>query len=92
MLIFNHRQEKDLARLFVLGHFLKGSAATLGLTNVRDACERIQNCGARKDETGSTEEVDDQKCLVRAKQALEEAQSALENVSQLLRRFYREKI
>lgn len=83
-------QESDLAKLFNLGHFLKGSAATLGLIKVRDACERIQYFGAHKDETGSTDELDDQKCLVRAKQAFEEARSAFDSVSQLLRRFYDE--
>ncbi|KAF3175717.1 hypothetical protein TWF106_009059 [Orbilia oligospora] len=46
-------QKKDLAQLSSLGHFLKGSSATLGLFRVRDTCEKIQHLGALKDETGN---------------------------------------
>ena len=45
---------KDLAKLSSLGHYLKGSSATLGLTKVRDSCEKIQNYGALKDEHGES--------------------------------------
>ncbi|KAA8916855.1 hypothetical protein TRICI_000974 [Trichomonascus ciferrii] len=45
----------DLAKLSSLGHFLKGSSAALGLTKVKNSCEKIQHLGAGKDETGSTE-------------------------------------
>ena len=34
-----NRKEKDLAELSSLGHFLKGSSATLGLTKVK-VCRR----------------------------------------------------
>ena len=44
-----HRTEKDLPALSSLGHFLKGSSATLGLVKVRDACERIQHLGNLKE-------------------------------------------
>lgn len=47
--------EKDLAELSSLGHFLKGSSAALGLTKVKDSCEKIQHLGAGKDEQGLTE-------------------------------------
>ncbi|CCH61979.1 hypothetical protein TBLA_0G00300 [Henningerozyma blattae CBS 6284] len=40
---------KDLSKLDNLGHFLKGSSATLGLQRIAWVCERIQNLG-RKDE------------------------------------------
>lgn len=36
---------KDLDKLSSLGHYLKGSAAALGLTTILEQCERIQNYG-----------------------------------------------
>ncbi|KAK6360372.1 hypothetical protein TWF730_006515 [Orbilia blumenaviensis] len=46
-------KEDDFDQVSSLGHFLKGSSATLGLFKVRDACEKIQHLGALKDETGN---------------------------------------
>ncbi|KAG7666214.1 YPD1 [[Candida] subhashii] len=37
--------EKNLEKLSSAGHFLKGSAAALGLTTISNQCERIQNYG-----------------------------------------------
>lgn len=42
--------EERLSELSGLGHYLKGSAAALGLQRVQDECERIQNYG-KKDST-----------------------------------------
>ncbi|GEQ68343.1 hypothetical protein JCM33374_g2011 [Metschnikowia sp. JCM 33374] len=36
---------KNLDKLSSLGHYLKGSAAALGLTTIAEQCERIQNYG-----------------------------------------------
>lgn len=36
---------KNLDKLSSLGHYLKGSAAALGLTTISEQCERIQNYG-----------------------------------------------
>jgi len=36
---------KDFDELSSLGHYLKGSSATIGLIKIRDACEAIQNLG-----------------------------------------------
>lgn len=36
---------KDLDQLSSLGHYLKGSAAALGLSSILAQCERIQNYG-----------------------------------------------
>ena len=47
-----HSGEQDLKNLLALGHFLKGSAATLGIYKVRDACEKIQHWCAGRDESG----------------------------------------
>lgn len=45
-------KDGDLLELSSLGHFLKGSSATLGLIKIKNACEIIQNLGAGLDESG----------------------------------------
>ncbi|KAL2005686.1 hypothetical protein VTN00DRAFT_10179 [Thermoascus crustaceus] len=80
---------ENLSELSQLGHFLKGSSATLGLTKVKEACERIQHFG--KDETG-TEEKDNTTALAKIKQTLGEAKGDYDEVAKLLRRFYGEKV
>ena len=47
-----YSEERDLENLLALAHFLKGSAATLGIYKVRDACEKIQHLAAGRDESG----------------------------------------
>ncbi|KAJ3996285.1 histidine-phosphotransfer domain HPT domain-containing protein [Lentinula boryana] len=42
--------QKDLEKLSDLGHFLKGSSATLGVTHVQSSCEKIQRYGQLRDE------------------------------------------
>lgn len=74
-----------------LGHFLKGSSATLGLTKVKDACEKIQHYGAKKDESGTVDEPDDAKSLGRIKKTIAEVREAYEEVTELLKRFYGER-
>ncbi|OJJ44080.1 hypothetical protein ASPZODRAFT_18850 [Penicilliopsis zonata CBS 506.65] len=83
-------KDKDLLTLSQLGHFLKGSSATLGLNKVRDACEKIQHFGAGKDETGSTDEPDDEKSLGKIKETLKDVKEDYKDVAGLLRRFYGE--
>lgn len=58
-------KRKDLEELSSLGHFLKGSSATLGLTKVKDSCEKIQHYGQKKDEAGTADEEDEDVCLDR---------------------------
>lgn len=41
------RQRSDLEKLSSLGHYLKGSAAALGLNTISTQCERIQNYGKK---------------------------------------------
>ena len=43
------REAGDVGQLSSLGHFLKGSSATLGLVKVRDSCEKIQHWGSLKE-------------------------------------------
>ncbi|KAK2625818.1 hypothetical protein QTJ16_005130 [Diplocarpon rosae] len=81
-------KEKDLAQLSSLGHFLKGSSATLGLTKVKDSCEKIQHYGQKKDEEGTTDEPDEQKCLERIKKTLVTVKEEYEEIEKVLKKFY----
>jgi len=78
----------DLPSLSSLGHFLKGSSATLGLTKVKDSCEKIQHYGQQKDEAGTSDEPDKQKCLARIKETLVAVKEEYAEVEKVLRKFY----
>jgi osomolarity two-component system phosphorelay intermediate protein YPD1 len=80
--------DKDFAQLSALGHFLKGSSATLGLTKVKDSCEKIQHFGARKDETGQLDEEDDELSLKRLGETIKAAKTEFHDVEKVLRKFY----
>lgn len=45
-----HSAKKDLPELSTLGHFLKGSSAALGVSNVSATCQKIENYGKLRDE------------------------------------------
>ncbi|KAI4205005.1 MAG: hypothetical protein LQ350_000632 [Teloschistes chrysophthalmus] len=79
---------KDLAQLSSLGHFLKGSSATLGLTKVKDSCEKIQHFGASKDETGTTDVADKELCLERIKKTMGPLKRDYNEAEIILKRFY----
>lgn len=83
-----YSQSKDLHNLSQQGHFLKGSSATLGLTKVKDSCEKLQNFGAKKDETGTRDEPDTEKCLENCRKAIKEAKEQFSTAEVVLRRFY----
>jgi len=83
-------EARDLAELSQLGHFLKGSSATLGLTKVKDSCEKIQHFGARKDESGTRDEPDDDVSLRNCKKTVEEAKKQFQEAEVVLKRFYRD--
>ena len=78
----------DLSTLSSLGHFLKGSSATLGLTKVKDSCEKIQHYGQKKDEAGTGDEPDEAKCLSRIKETLVAVKEEYAEVEKVLKRFY----
>lgn len=84
----SHRKKRDLLQVSQLGHFLKGSSATLGLAKVRDSCEKIQHLGARKDETGTRDEPDDEKTLNHLEKTISQAKTEFAEVEQVLKRFY----
>ncbi|ROW04207.1 hypothetical protein VSDG_00812 [Cytospora chrysosperma] len=62
-------EEKDLEELSSLGHFLKGSSATLGFNKIRDSCQVIQQYGHKLDLAG-TPETDEEVCLKKITEAL----------------------
>lgn len=43
-------KSSDLPKLSSLGHFLKGSSATLGVSRVEQSCQKIQHYGEKKNE------------------------------------------
>lgn len=67
---------------------MKGSSATLGLTKVKDSCEKIQNFGSQKDESGTIEETDDEKSLNRVKLTLAEVKVEYADAEKRLKQFY----
>ncbi|RFU73037.1 osomolarity two-component system, phosphorelay intermediate ypd1 [Trichoderma arundinaceum] len=79
--------DKDLEKLSELGHFLKGSSATLGLIRVRDGCEHIQRYGKLENLDGSPE-TDVEVCLARVKEALTTVKSDYKEVEARLKKFY----
>lgn len=87
-LIHNHSKERNLDELSALGHFLKGSSATLGMTKVKDSCEKIQHYGARKDASGTETVSDDDLSLDRIQATIKQAKTEYKSAQRLLRAFY----
>ncbi|KAF9418499.1 hypothetical protein BGZ94_009679 [Podila epigama] len=74
----------DLSRL---GHFLKGSSAALGLTKVKESCEKLQHYGNRKDATGTNTITDKEaEDLIRA--LLAQMREEYDEAENYLREFY----
>lgn len=70
-----------------MGHFLKGSSATLGVVGVRNSCELIQHYGDLKDnETGKdlTAEV----ALAKISVALKEGRAEYKEAEKWLNKWY----
>lgn len=85
---YSHSEKKELDVLSSLGHFLKGSSATLGLTKVKDSCEKIQHYGQKKDEAGTTDVTDEEECLRKVKETLAAVREEYAEVEKVLRKFY----
>lgn len=81
-------KEKNLEQLSSLGHFLKGSSATLGLITVKDACEKIQHLGSKKDETGNNDIKDEAVCVKRIEDTLTTMKKEYRKVEDCLKEFY----
>ncbi|KAK2736478.1 hypothetical protein FQN57_000734 [Myotisia sp. PD_48] len=85
-------KSRNLSKLSELGHFLKGSSATLGLTKVKDACEKIQHFGAQKDESGTIDVPDKDISLANVRKVLTEVRVDYGDISRKLKRFYGEPV
>jgi len=80
---------KDLAELSSLGHFLKGSSATLGFLKVKDSCQVIQQYGHKLNLDGSPEP-DEQVCLSKITEALQAAKDDMAKLETMLKKFFGE--
>jgi osomolarity two-component system, phosphorelay intermediate protein YPD1 len=85
-----YSKAKNLDELSKLGHFLKGSSATLGFVKVRDECEKIQHYGHKKNETGEVDEPDEDKCLRLINDSLSKCKTAYNAVNELMKQYYAE--
>jgi len=83
-------EDEDLQSLSDKGHFLKGSSATLGFTKIKDECEKIQNWGKKKDETGINDETDEKKLLKLISVAITDAKKACQEAETVMKNFYNE--
>ena len=84
----SYRESGDLTQLSSDGHFLKGSSATLGLTKVKDSCEKIQHYGARKDESGNPSNLSAEECLRRIGAILKDVKEEYKDAERVLKHFY----
>jgi len=80
-------EKKDLKTLSELGHFLKGSSATLGLSKVKDSCEKIQNYGLKKDAKGD-KDITEEEGLKKLDETIKQAKTEFEEVKKVLKKFY----
>lgn len=85
-------KDKDLPTLSSLGHFLKGSSATLGLSKVRDSCEKIQHFGARKEADGNPGHGSDAHYLDLVQRTVEQVKGEYKRVEAKLKAFYGETV
>jgi osomolarity two-component system, phosphorelay intermediate protein YPD1 len=83
----NNLLKRDLKTLSELGHFLKGSSATLGLTKVKDSCEKIQHFGQKMDESG-TKQIAEEAAVSKLKTTIDQAKQEFKDVEKVLRKFY----
>lgn len=85
--MLHSREEKDLSELSSLGHFLKGSSATLGFNKVRDSCQIIQQYGHKQTVDG-TAEPDEEICLKKIKDAVETVKVDFADLEKELKAFF----
>jgi osomolarity two-component system phosphorelay intermediate protein YPD1 len=87
-----HREKKEgkyLKELSELGHFLKGSSATLGLTKVKDSCEKIQHYGQLKDDAG-TKDITEEQAQENLAKIIKQAKKEFADVKDILKEFYKD--
>jgi len=82
-------KEEDLKTLSSLGHFLKGSSATLGMTKVQAGCEKIQHYGDGQDASGEPDDETDKQKLQKIKETLKVVRDDYADAEKRLRLFYK---
>lgn len=92
MYFVHFSKARDLPQLSSLGHFLKGSSATLGLTKVKDSCEKIQHLGVKKDENGTHDITDESLSLDKIKKTLDTMKKDYRQAEVHLTKFYSEEL
>jgi osomolarity two-component system phosphorelay intermediate protein YPD1 len=80
-------EQSDLPTLSSLGHFLKGSSATLGMIKVRDGCEKIQQYGKGVDDDG-IRGLSSSTSLERIREAVKAVKEDFADVEQAMRSYY----
>jgi len=85
--VFTNREEGNLDELSSLGHFLKGSSATLGFNKIRDSCQVIQQYGHKLTVEGA-DEPDEKVCLEKIADALKKAKADTETLLQKIHIFF----
>jgi osomolarity two-component system phosphorelay intermediate protein YPD1 len=80
-------ESKDLSELSKLGHFLKGSSATLGFNKIKDNCQIIQQYGSNLNVDGSAEP-DEEVCLKRIRAALEAVKIDKAELEKTMNKFF----
>ncbi|KAL2139536.1 hypothetical protein VTI28DRAFT_5072 [Corynascus sepedonium] len=80
-------EEGNLDELSSLGHFLKGSSATLGFNKIRDSCQVIQQYGHKLTVEGA-DEPDEKVCLEKIADALKKAKADTETLLQKIHIFF----
>jgi len=81
--------KRDCETLSSLGHFLKGSSATLGVTGVRDSCESIQHYGKLRDNEAEID-ISSDVALSKISAALKEAIEQYKEAEKWLRNWHSE--
>ncbi|EPX74221.1 histidine-containing response regulator phosphotransferase Mpr1 [Schizosaccharomyces octosporus yFS286] len=85
-------KQKDLKKLSSLGHFLKGSSAALGLTEMKNVCERIQNYGALRSRDGALTVPSEEIALDFIDRTLSIVEDVYSDVRSYLEKFYQDLI
>lgn len=85
----NLTSDDNLNSLSEHGHYLKGSAASLGLIKIQAQCERIQNYGLKKDFDGY---VVNENWIDAIKEALKNARIEFDTARKYLSEYYKEEL
>jgi len=83
-------EDKELSELSSLGHFLKGSSATLGMTKVQKGCEKIQHYGARQNDEGNSSDETDDKQIEKITNVLKQVRKDYTTAETKFKGFYAE--